>query len=118
MTVLDLGELKRAYRHKKVLITGGLGFIGSNLAHRLVSLGAAVSVTDCFLREHGANSHNIAGIEDRVEVNHVDIRDKEAIVPLIEGQDYIFNLAAQTFHTDSMTDPFTDLDINWFSKLD
>jgi len=100
------------YKDLKVLITGGLGFVGSNLAHRLAGLGADITITDNFLPGHGANMRNIHGIEDRVKVHEYDIRDSESMGGLVEGKDIIFNIAAQTSHTDSMKDPFLDVDIN------
>ncbi len=105
-------ELSEHYRSKKVLITGGLGFISSNLAHKLVRLGANVTLVDCLLPEAGGNLYNIKGIEERIKVNTCDIRDRESMNYLVKGQDYIFNLASQVFHIDSMSQPFNDLDIN------
>lgn len=101
----------------RVLITGGLGFIGSNLARRLVALGAHVVLVDSLIPEYGSNQFNLAGIENRVRVNVSDVRDTASMSYLVEGQDYLFNLAGQTSHLDSMTDPFTDLDINCRAQL-
>jgi len=100
-----------------VLITGGLGFIGSNLARRLLSLGAKVTLVDSLIPQYGGNFANIADIQDRVAVNISDVRDPHAMAHLIQGKDYLFNLAGQTSHMDSMTDPFTDLEINSASQL-
>jgi len=105
-------DLRRLYQGKKALITGGLGFIGSNLAHRLVELGAEVTLIDCLLAHHGANPYNIREIKDSVVVKIADIRDGRAINTLVKGQDYIFNLAGQVLHLDSMEQPSVDLDIN------
>ena len=102
---------------KRVLITGGLGFIGSNLARRLVDLGAEVTLVDSLIPEYGGNWFNIADIEDRVEVNISDVRDEHSMKYLVQNQDYLFNLAGQTSHLDSMQDPFEDLDINAKSQL-
>lgn len=102
---------------KRILITGGLGFIGSNLARRLVRLGAHVTVVDSLIPEYGGNLFNIAGIEDEVEVNISDVRDEHSMKHLAQGQDYLFNLAGQTSHVDSMRDPFTDLEINAKAQL-
>jgi nucleoside-diphosphate-sugar epimerase len=102
---------------RRVLITGGLGFIGSNLARRLVDLGAEVTLVDSLVPQYGGNRHNIAGIERKLKVNISDVRDRYSFRALIEGQDVLFNLAGQTSHQDSMTDPFTDLDINCTSQL-
>jgi UDP-glucose 4-epimerase len=105
------------YAHSKVLITGGLGFIGSNLARRLVELGAQVTLVDSLIPEYGGNLFNIAGIEDRVRVNISDVRDEHSMKYLVQGQAYLFNLAGQTSHMDSMEDPFTDLEINARAQL-
>ena len=110
-------NLAEAYRGRNVLITGGLGFIGSNLARRLVELGAEVVLVDSLIPEYGGNRANIAGIEDRVTVNVSDVRDAHSLPSLIRGQELVFNLAGQTSHVDSLHDPFTDLDINCRSQL-
>jgi nucleoside-diphosphate-sugar epimerase len=102
---------------KKVLITGGLGFIGSNLARRLVESGAHVTLVDSLAPEYGGNFFNIAGLEDKVRVNISDVRDEHSMKYLVQGQDILFNLAGQTSHLDSMRDPFTDLEINAKSQL-
>ena len=105
------------FRDKHVLITGGLGFIGSNLAHRLVSLGADVLIVDSLIPEYGGNVFNVHGVEDRLRINIADVRDEHGLRYLVQGQDVIFNLAGQVSHTDSMTDPYTDLEINVRSQL-
>lgn len=105
------------FTQKRVMITGGLGFIGSNLARRLVDLGAEVTLVDSLIPEYGGNLFNIADIEDRVEVNISDVRDEHSMKYLVQNQDYLFNLAGQTSHLDSMHDPFEDLDINAKSQL-
>ncbi|WP_208341312.1 NAD-dependent epimerase/dehydratase family protein [Aetokthonos hydrillicola] len=105
------------FKGRKALITGGLGFFCSNLARRLVELGAEVSLVDSLIPEYGGNLFNIAGIEDAVKVNISDVRDPHSICYLIQGQDYLFNLAGQTSHLDSMKDPDTDLEINCRSQL-
>ena len=102
---------------KKVLITGGLGFIGTNLAHRLVDLGAHITLVDSLIPQYGGNLFNIAGIENKVKVNISDVRDEHSMRYLIQGQDYLFNLAGQTSHMDSMQDPYVDLEINCRSQL-
>jgi len=102
---------------KNVLITGGLGFIGSNLARRLVGLGARVLLLDSLVPEYGGNLFNIAGLEDQVRVNISDVRDEHSMRYLIQGQDFLFNLAGQTSHLDSMQDPYTDLEINCRAQL-
>jgi UDP-glucose 4-epimerase len=105
------------YRDQNVLITGGLGFIGSNLARRLVALGAKVTLVDSLIPIYGGNLHNIAGIENQVRVNVCDVRDPFAIEHLVRGQNVLFNLAGQTSHIDSMHNPQTDLDINASAQL-
>ncbi len=110
-------SFRDSYRDKKVMLTGGLGFIGSNLAHRLVECGADVLIVDSLIPEYGGNLFNIDGIRDRVRVNIADIRDSSGMDYLVRGQDYIFNLAGQVSHIDSMRDPYTDLEINCRSQL-
>jgi UDP-glucose 4-epimerase len=100
-----------------VLITGGLGFIGSNLARRLVELGAQVTLVDSLDPEYGGNRFNLQGIENRVRVNISDVRDRDSLQAHIAGQNFLFNLAGQTSHLDSMEDPFTDLEINCSAQL-
>ncbi len=110
-------QLPPRFRGKNCMITGGLGFIGSTLAHRLVEYGANVLIVDSLIPQYGGNLFNIAGLEKRVQVNIADIRDQYGMNYLVKGQDYIFNLAGQVSHIDSMEDPFTDLDINCRSQL-
>lgn len=106
-----------SYKNKRVLITGGLGFIGSNLARRLVGLGARVTLVDSLIPVYGGNLFNIADIKEQVNCNISDVRDPHAMTYLVKDQDYLFNLAGQTSHLDSMTDPQTDLDINATAQL-
>lgn len=105
------------FANKNVLITGGLGFIGSNLARKLVDLGAKVTLVDSLIPEYGGNFFNIHSIEDKVNVNISDVRDPFAIAHLIQGKEYLFNLAGQTSHMDSMHEPHTDLNINASAQL-
>jgi len=105
------------YTNQKILITGGLGFIGSNLARRLVDLGARVTLVDSLIPDYGGNLFNIAGYEDRLRVNIADVRDPYSMRALVKGQDVLFNLAGQVSHIDSMTDPFSDLEINARAQL-
>jgi UDP-glucose 4-epimerase len=111
--VTDFG----AYRGSRVLVTGGLGFIGSHLAARLVESGAVVTIVDSLIPEYGGNLYNVREIADRVRVNLSDIRDPWSIRALVRDQDFIFNLAGQVSHLDSMEDPQTDLDINGKAQL-
>ena len=99
------------------MITGGLGFIGSNLAHELAALGARVLIIDSLISEYGGNLFNVRGIEDRVRINIADIRQQSTMNYLVRDQDVIFNLAGQVSHIDSMQDPYTDLEINCRSQL-
>ncbi|NJD34696.1 MAG: NAD-dependent epimerase/dehydratase family protein [Betaproteobacteria bacterium] len=105
------------YAGKRVLITGGLGFIGSALARRLVGQQAEVTLVDSLIPEYGGNPFNIADIRGRVTVNAGDVRDPFAMAYIIQGQDILFNLAGQASHLDSMRDPHTDLDINAGAQL-
>jgi UDP-glucose 4-epimerase len=102
---------------KHVLVTGGLGFIGSNLAHRLVAGGAHVTLIDSLIPEYGGNPFNVADLNGQVRVNIADVRDPHSMRHLVRGQDYLFNLAGQTCHLDSMRDPHTDLEINCRAQL-
>jgi UDP-glucose 4-epimerase len=107
----------KSFQGKRILITGGLGFIGSNLARRLAGQGADVLLLDSLVPEYGGNPFNIAGVEDKVRVNISDVRDAFSMSYLIRDRDYLFNLAGQTSHMDSMQDPFTDLEINCRAQL-
>ena len=111
------GAYRDYYRDRHVLITGGLGFIGSNLARQLVSLGAHVLIVDSLIPDYGGNLFNIDGIEAKVRVNIADVRQQSTMNYLVQGQDVIFNLAGQVSHIDSMQDPYTDLEINCRSQL-
>lgn len=106
-----------AFAGKRCLITGGLGFIGSNLARRLVELDAQVLLVDSLIQHYGGSLFNIDGIEDKLQVNICDVRDENAMHYLVQGQDYLFNLAGQISHLDSMEDPYTDMEINCRSQL-
>lgn len=109
----DLQEFNNA----NILITGGLGFIGSSLARRLVQLHAKVTVVDSLIPLYGGNLFNVHDIKDRININISDVRDPYAMAYLIKGKDFLFNLAGQTSHVDSMTNPQTDLDINASAQL-
>ena len=101
-----------SFRGKKVLITGGAGFIGSNLAHRMVQEGADVMLLDSMIEGYGANLHNLDGIKDRVHINFSDMRDEHTLKYVVREKDYIFHMAGQVSHQDSMNDPFMDLAVN------
>jgi UDP-glucose 4-epimerase len=109
--------MENYFKNKKILITGGLGFIGSTLAHRLAKIEADIYLIDSLIPEYGGNNFNINGIEDKVKVNIADVRDKHSMDYLVKGKDIIFNLAGTLSHIDSMNDPFTDLEINCTSQL-
>jgi len=117
MTPESSEAFQSVFSGKRVLITGGLGFIGSTLACRLAGLGAEVQLVDSLAPEYGGNPFNIHGLEDVLRVNISDVRDEPSFRNLLQGQDYLFNLAGQTSHLDSMLDPFTDLEINCRAQL-
>lgn len=101
-----------SFRDREVLVTGGLGFIGSNLAIALVELGARVTLLDAMREDHGGNLFNVEPIRDRVTINFSDVRDESSLRYLVRGKDYIFHLAGQNDHVLSLTNPFPDIDIN------
>ena len=105
------------YRGRRVMITGGLGFIGSNIARALVDLGADVLLVDSLIPDYGGNLHNIEGIESRLRVNVADVRQQTTMNYLVRDREVIFNLAGQVSHIDSMRDPETDLEINCRAQL-
>lgn len=109
--------LSSYYSGKRVLVTGGLGFIGSNLAYRLVEMGSVVTLVDSLIPHYGGNLFNIHGIEDKLTVNISDIRDRYAMNYMVKDKDLIFNLAGTLSHIDSMKDPFTDLEVNCVAQL-
>ena len=112
-----MSDYLQFYRGRRVMITGGLGFIGSNLAARLVEAGAEVLIVDSLFPDYGGNLFNIDGIADRVRVNVSDVRDTLAMEALVRDREVIFNLAGQVSHIDSMRDPYTDLEINCRAQL-
>ncbi|MFC1497563.1 NAD-dependent epimerase/dehydratase family protein [Verrucomicrobiota bacterium] len=105
------------FENKNVLLTGGLGFIGSNVARKLLSLGCNVTIIDSLIPDYGGNKYNLDGVEDSVDINIADVRDAHAIKHLVQKKDYLINLAGQTSHLDSMQDPMTDLEINCKAQL-
>ena len=110
-------DYRAFYCDRRVMITGGLGFIGSTLAHQLVELGAHVLIVDSLIPEYGGNLFNVADIENRVRVNIADVRQSSTMNHLVCNQEVIFNLAGQVSHIDSMRDPYTDLEINCRAQL-
>lgn len=105
------------FHGRQVLITGGLGFIGSTLARRLLRCGAQVTVVDSLIPEYGGNLFNVRDVRRRLRVNISDVRDPFALRHLMKDHEYLFNLAGQTSHLDSMHDPETDLEINCKAQL-
>ena len=112
-----MSSLRSAFDDASVLITGGLGFIGATLARQLVTLGARVTLVDSLIPTYGGRLFNIAGLEGQLRVNISDVRDAHSMRYLVQGHDYLFNLAGQTSHMDSMQDPLTDLEINSRAQL-
>lgn len=111
------GKSVTHYAGAKILVTGGLGFIGSNLARALVAQGASVTLVDSLIPTYGGNFFNVEDLKASVDINICDVRDPYAMRHLIQDKDYLFNLAGQTSHLDSMVDPKTDLDINAAAQL-
>ena len=99
------------------MITGGLGFIGSNIAIKLISQGADVTLVDSLIPEYGGNLFNVAGYESKLKINISDVRDIYSLHYLLQDKDILINLAGQTSHMDSMKDPFVDLEINCKAQL-
>ena len=112
MNIMNDANSFGAYRGRSALITGGLGFIGSNLAHRLVEIGVKVSVLDSLLPDQGGNPYNVHDLLGLIEVHTADMRDQKAISHLVGGIDFIFNLAGSVSHLDSMQHPLYDLELN------
>jgi UDP-glucose 4-epimerase len=110
-------SLIKPFAGSHVLITGGLGFIGSNLARRLAAGKVKITLIDSLVPEYGGNLFNVAGLENRLRINISDVRDQHSLACLVQGQDYLFNLAGQTSHLDSMEDPYADLEINCRAQL-
>ena len=102
----------QVFAGKSALVTGGLGFIPSNVVHALTALGCRVTVMDTLAPEQGGNRFNLRGIEEQVEIRIADIRDEDAVGDAVQGKDFVFNMAASVSHLDSLDAPFDDLDIN------
>lgn len=100
------------FRGAHVLITGGAGFVGSNLAIELIKLGAEVTVVDAMIPGYGGNLFNLMPVNNQLKLNFSDIRDSNSMNYLVKGQDFIFHLAGQVDHILSLSDPFPDIDIN------
>jgi UDP-glucose 4-epimerase len=109
--------VRSSFENSNALITGGVGFIGSNLAARLLQLGANVTLLDSLIPDYGGNLWNIEPWKEQLRVNISDVRDTHSMRYLVQGQDYLFNLAGQTSHLDSMRNPVPDLEINCHAQL-
>jgi nucleoside-diphosphate-sugar epimerase len=109
--------MRSEFEGVKVLITGGVGFIGSNVARRLVHLGAEITLVDSLIPDYGGNLFNIGDVRDKLHVNISDVRDSHSLRYLVQDKDYLFNLAGQTSHLDSMLNPMPDLEINCHAQL-
>ncbi len=107
----------KSIKEKRVLITGGLGMIGSTIARKLVEKGAIVTIADSMITPYGGNFFNIQDIKEDININISDIRDKEAMKILVQNKDVVFNLAGQVSHNDSLQNPFLDTDINYVGHL-
>src|SRR5437763_257682 len=104
--------MRRWYAGRAVLVTGGMGFIGSNLVRALVQLGARVTVVDDLKLNYGGNRFNLVGVAEHVQMLELDIGDEKAMRPVVAGFDSIFNLVGQVSHVDSMESPLVDLYTN------
>lgn len=104
-------------KNKKVLITGGLGFIGSNMAIRLCKEGAQVELYDALLEDLGGNLFNVFPVKKKLKITVANLTEEKKLKKSIIGKDYIFNLAGTLSHVDSMTNPFMDLEINCRAQL-
>lgn len=117
MTPKTVDSRFKRLRGKDIMITGGLGMLGTAVAHQLVKYGADVTLVDACIANHGANRFNIKDIKNRVRVNIADIRDRESMSSLVRNKDIIFNFAGQASHNDSIIDPFLDAEINYIGHL-
>jgi UDP-glucose 4-epimerase len=114
---VSTADISTSLAARRVLITGGLGFIGSTLARRLADTGARVTVIDSLIPEYGGKLFNVHGYDNRIKINIADVRDEHSMNHLVKNHEYIFNLAGQVSHLDSMQNPYIDLDINCRSQL-
>lgn len=110
--VLLADDRLAAFDGRRALVTGGLGFIGSNLVHALTALGCRVAVVDSLAEGQGGNRFNLCGVEEAVDIRIADIRDEDAVADALRGQDFVFNLAGVLSHINSLEAPFHDLDVN------
>ena len=105
------------YRGTPVLVTGGMGFIGSTLARRLHGMGARVAVLDSLNPGQGGNPANLEDIQEDLEIVIGDQADAVLVAGLVRGRSVIFNLCGRGAHADSMRDPFADLHSNCVAQL-
>lgn len=110
-------DLAARYSGQRALVTGGLGFIGSNLVIRLVELGARVTVLDSLIPEHGGDLRNLDRVADAIRLNVSDLRDRASLRVLVRDQDLVFHLAGQVSHGDSMREPLLDLEVNCIATM-
>lgn len=106
-----------SYQGTRVLVTGGMGFIGSNLVLALVRQGARVTVVDAQVPGCGAQPANLEAVRDQIQLSTDDIGNDDRMKQLLPGQEVIFNLAGEISHLRSMSDPLRDLSINCTSQL-
>lgn len=106
-----------SFKNKSILITGGLGFIGSNLAIKLVKDGAKVEIYDALVKNFGGNLFNIRPVKKDVKITIADLREETSVYKSVKNKDLIFNLAGNLSHVDSMANPLMDLDINCRAQL-
>lgn len=110
-------EFERHFWGKHALVTGGCGFVGSNLVRRLVDLGTRVDVVDSMRPETGSNPFNLVEVRNRISFAEVDVRDLSKMKSLLQGKDYLFNLAGLSSHVGGMRAPMQDLEVNTFAQL-
>ncbi|MGD2063755.1 MAG: NAD-dependent epimerase/dehydratase family protein [Nitrospirota bacterium] len=114
---MTAGGWAARYAGRRVLITGGLGFIGSNLAIRLAEHGAEVTVLDALIPEHGGDRFNVAPVASRIRIDTADLRDAHVLPAAVRDQEFVFHLAGQVSHGDSMRDPELDLTVNCVATI-
>jgi len=114
---VNLDKFLQAYQGKKIIITGGLGFIGSSIAIKLAGIAREITLVDSLIPEYGGNVFNIEPVKDKVKINIADVRDEASMNALVKDKDFMFNMAGTLSHIDSMTNPYLDLEINCRSQL-
>jgi UDP-glucose 4-epimerase len=115
------GSLDKAlvspFAGRRCLVTGGIGFVGSNLALTLAAIGARVTVVDSLVPTHGANLRNLEGAASPLEVIEADVGDADRVRDATRRAEVVFNLAGQVSHVESMSRPLFDLEVNFRSQL-